>query len=377
MISLCMMVKSNSEKLQQLIQVLYDYVGEIILLYTRETDIEYSFDNKIKTYYYPLKRDFSEVRNFAIQKADCPWIFVIDDDESINPEDLPKLQGLIQHNNVAGYRFVRYDYIGNVGWDIKLPCRLFQNSDTIRYEGSLYEEVIPSILQQNLKVETLWYNFPLHHHIDRFSYQELQEKYQFYREILTEQINKNPEDIYQRQIYLWHIAMLWADSNDFNQALYLIQKSTQTSSSFHILIQFDMVGILFAIGQIDKALQLLKNIRLSHINGVTQKYFYFKILNRLGLIYSTLEKYEEAIGSYREAINTGISSAAVYANMGIAQYMKGDEINSQKSFATALEINPYIKKMKPHENNRIWRHRLHTDIRLKSEYFKKDFLCPQ
>ena len=163
-----MIVRSPSEKLRRLMRVFDPMVEEIIIIFTtpgKETDVMRDLKTNARCccLYHPLYDDFSKVRNIAIQNATQPWIFVIDDDEWIEPCDLVHLKRFACSGDADAYCFVRYDYYTPGGWGIKLPCRLFRNIPSIRYEGPIYEEIIPSLHPREQTIKIIWDQCPIYH----------------------------------------------------------------------------------------------------------------------------------------------------------------------------------------------------------------------
>jgi glycosyltransferase involved in cell wall biosynthesis len=75
----------------------------------RTIDIVREFTEKI--YQRPWE-GFGIQKNFAMQKATCPWIFILDSDERISPALSDEIQEVIRSSplTIAGYQLARKNY---------------------------------------------------------------------------------------------------------------------------------------------------------------------------------------------------------------------------------------------------------------------------
>jgi tetratricopeptide (TPR) repeat protein len=62
-------------------------------------------------------------------------------------------------------------------------------------------------------------------------------------------------------------------------------------------------------------------------------------LNRLGISYDLLGKYDEAVGAYREALKIDANLDFVYNNLGYSYLLKGDVQEAVKAFKSAIALN--------------------------------------
>ena len=88
-VSACMIVKNEEEYLPDCLASLQSWVDEIIVVDTGSTDktIEIAKSFGAIVYEQPWQDDFSFHRNFSMTKATKEWIFIIDADERVLPED--------------------------------------------------------------------------------------------------------------------------------------------------------------------------------------------------------------------------------------------------------------------------------------------------
>ena len=128
MLSLCLIVKNEEEKLENFLLKLKPHVDEIIIVDTGSTDktkeIALKFTSDV--FDFSWNDDFSSARNFSISKATKDWILVLDPDETITENDLVKIKEItndkkINKNNL-GYRLIQETYHKNKIISIRGIC---------------------------------------------------------------------------------------------------------------------------------------------------------------------------------------------------------------------------------------------------------------
>lgn len=96
-ISVCIITKNESQKLNKCLSHIKDFPFEIVVVDTGSTDdsIDIVRQYTDKIFYFDWVSDFSAARNFSISKASHDWILVLDTDEYVEEIDLPALYQLI------------------------------------------------------------------------------------------------------------------------------------------------------------------------------------------------------------------------------------------------------------------------------------------
>ncbi|OPX39478.1 MAG: hypothetical protein B1H11_02960 [Desulfobacteraceae bacterium 4484_190.1] len=184
-ISLCMIVKNEAGQIGRCLRNTKPIVDEIIVVDTGSTDrtkdIATIFGAKV--FDFEWGNDFSEARNFAISRASGKWIFVMDADEIISPQDYGILRQVVidDTSSSEAYSFVtrnyniRTDIIGlnyndgsyaleeaGVGWVPSEKVRLFRNDPRIRFEYPVHEMVEPSLKRSGIRIKRC--PVPVHHY---------------------------------------------------------------------------------------------------------------------------------------------------------------------------------------------------------------------
>ena len=84
-----MIVKNEEDCLGRCLKSVCDHVDEIIIVDTGSTDgtVEIAKSYGARIYHHPWENDFSKHRNQSLSYATGDWIFILDADEELFPED--------------------------------------------------------------------------------------------------------------------------------------------------------------------------------------------------------------------------------------------------------------------------------------------------
>jgi glycosyltransferase involved in cell wall biosynthesis len=150
LISLCIIAKNEEKFLEKCLDSVKETVDEIIIVDTGSTDKTKEIAGKFnaKTYDFEWCDDFSKARNFSLQKATKDWILILDADETIAKKDLGKIKKLIQDKDILGYKFITRNYTNNASISEFIPA------DKSYEESEKYAGWFPSLkirLFQNKK----------------------------------------------------------------------------------------------------------------------------------------------------------------------------------------------------------------------------------
>ncbi len=148
-ISLCMIVKNESEVLERCLNCVKHIVDEIVIVDTGSTDNTKSIAKKYtdSIYDFVWEDDFSKARNFSFSKATKDYIMWLDADDILLEEDQKKLiqlkSTLNKDTSVVMMKYnVAFDEEGNPTYSFYRE-RLVLNSMNFQWIGAVHEVIEP------------------------------------------------------------------------------------------------------------------------------------------------------------------------------------------------------------------------------------------
>ena len=145
-VSVCMIVKNESNTLARCLDSLKSIWDELIIVDTGSTDntIELARAYTDKVYEFAWTGNFSEARNFALSKATCDYIYTADADEILEGDNVDRFLAL--KANLDDTTDVVQMYYGNqldkgtvYNFDKELRPKLFKRLRPIRFIDPVHE----------------------------------------------------------------------------------------------------------------------------------------------------------------------------------------------------------------------------------------------
>lgn len=147
-VSSCLIVKNEAENLARYLDSIKDISDEIIVVDTGSTDntvdIALSYDAKI--YHYKWDNNFSNAKNFALDKASGDWIIFLDADEYFESNTIKQLKTVLNHvssNKIFDAVLCKMLNIDSQTGKLisENPImRIFKGKTGIRYVGAIHEQ---------------------------------------------------------------------------------------------------------------------------------------------------------------------------------------------------------------------------------------------
>lgn len=159
-ISLCMIVKDESDVIERCLLSVKDAVDEIIIVDTGSTDNtkEIALGLGAKVYDFKWIDDFSEARNYCFSKATMEYILWLDADDVILEDSLTRLIDLKNNfdtsiDSVTMVYVISTDNFGNEMFTLRRN-RLVRQASNFKWYGAVHEflEVRGTVLHSDIKV---------------------------------------------------------------------------------------------------------------------------------------------------------------------------------------------------------------------------------
>ena len=144
-ISQCMIVKNEEKNIERALTWGKGVVAEQIVVDTGSTDKTVEIARRLgaKVYHFTWVNDFAAAKNFALEKAQYPWIAFLDADEYFSEEDGKKLAELLAELSLSSSDAVMtaciHLYDNGTIMQVDSQIRIFRNSPKLRYHGRIHE----------------------------------------------------------------------------------------------------------------------------------------------------------------------------------------------------------------------------------------------
>ena len=327
LLSICMMVKDEEKNLPRCLKSLKPLMqkvdSELIIVDTGSTDntvnIAKSFTDRV--YFHPCSDNFSEMRNITISYARGEWILILDADEEL--VDFKDILTFFSRKDLRKSYGACIIYInssltpGKSENDAMLPSlRLFKNDGFFHYEQAIHEQ--PKFQGKIMQLKSTI----RHYGYDSTDQELMERKFVRSSQLLLEELNKDPDNIY----YRFQLAVTYGMHQDMKDALKEIRKAYVTihakkeNPANYIYVYERYVVYAFANKMLEEAEKVC-------LEGISLEPEYFDLYFWLARIYETQEKYLSAIENFQEYLRLvrSFSRLAIANDPRIQFYTKGKE----------------------------------------------------
>lgn len=290
-ISVNIMICNEARCIKRCIESIQELADEVIIVDTGSTDdtlniIKDMKIKKIRLYEKKWNHDFSEIRNYMIEKSSRDIIFQLDADEVLNTEisEVRKqIKEMLRREKMVS--IVIKDFSGGI-ISVKTP-RIFLRESGFRYYGNVHEQLI---CDSNFEIVPSTIEL-LH---DGYEDTVMIEKNKVSRNLnLLLEMMKKDENILWHYYYIRDLKIFDQD-NDliYNEILRFLSRYQQieTDSGKNMYKRIEVLKIYFDIfyrGEIDNALinnyqnKYMDNLDylliLLRLNNLNNEYFIYKI----------------------------------------------------------------------------------------------------
>lgn len=222
MITICMIVKNESNIIEETLQAIKKYGYELVIVDTgsedNTKDIAFKYTDKV--YDYKWNDNFSDARNFALEKATNEFILMIDADEVICEFNVKKIEEIFSLNSklVGRISIINEFKCGKISSrNEEKVSRLFSKK-YYKYEGSIHEQLI-SLEDNNINKVDL----PLKVFHKGYTKEEINRKNKLERNLLMlkEELKSNLQDPY----LLYQLGKTYYLMEDYKEAYKYFDKA--------------------------------------------------------------------------------------------------------------------------------------------------------
>ncbi len=381
LLSLTLVVKNEEKYVDGCLQSVHGIADEIIIVDTGSTDrtIEIAQSHGVQINHFPWIDDFSAARNNALQYATGEWVLVLDADERLKVKDKAEFLNFLDQPNIEG-GFISIHNKQNDGelveYLVHKAVRLFRRRPEYRFTGSIHEDILPSILQNNgcVKEVPAW--------IEHFGYSKDNiEKKNRNLSLLFKKVEEEGENF----VNVFYIAKQLASAKRFSESILYFKKTLELfrpgyheeSIAFQACLNAAQASLSVGdLGAMDYFLLQSNNYKNTDLNNswlleiVRAEYNerrgdaksalaaldnaisiidstpsigsvrYDKLFVRKGNLFFQLQSFDDALSSYEKAqkANTQWDVPAILA--GACYLLLGNIRSAETCYDTALVCNP-------------------------------------
>jgi len=333
-ISLCMIVRNESDCLDTCLNAVNEYVDEIVIVDTGSMDNTLAIAKKYTDLVYEVtwENDFSAARNLSLSKATNDWVLVLDADEIVTEFNRISIEKSMadNHNWVGRINIVNiFDKEDELNQFTEKVSRLFKKSEFC-YEGNIHEQIV----RNDKKAYNL---FDIKIEVVHNGYMKsiLKDKRKIERNIdlLQAALEKKPLDEY----LLYQLGKSYYLTNDFATASSYFQQAINKCDDFRLEYTEDLVESyaysLINLGNYHQALDII-NYEVYFSKSAD---FYFL----LGLIYMNVADFDSAVNSFTTATRKeqfrvkGTNTYKAFYNIGVIHEVLGNRESANEAYIKA------------------------------------------
>ncbi|WP_031515552.1 glycosyltransferase family 2 protein [Desulfofalx alkaliphila] len=311
-ISLCIIAKNEEHQIARCINSAKKYVDQIVVVDTGSEDntVKIARDLGAEVYQIQWQHDFSQARNYSIQRATKDWILFLDCDEELDEKTAPLLRQVVQQKNYQGYWLYFINIIKGRPSSSFLSFRLFRNNPNYRFESPIHEQVLPSIVKHCSPDCIGQADITVYHY--GYEQQEVDSKNKINRNITL--LKKAKQEYGNAPFINFYLGVEYHRLEKYERALeyYLtaLQKSSLSESYAPAMIR-SIVFCLINLNNYQEGLNFI-NKYLPHYPQYTDL-VYLK-----GYLYYLAGSYERALTSLNKCMAMGPPPKNYYSMSGIA-----------------------------------------------------------
>ncbi len=209
-LSLIMIVRDEAENLPSVLGPLQGKFDEMIVVDTGSLDDtpEIARAHGATVHFFEWINDFAAARNESIRHATSDWLFWLDADDRMPPEELDRVRSLIALHPERDMAY--YCHLRSLGasWTAEqnlLQVRLFPNLPGVQFVGEVHERITESLRGKGVSIHPSAVEIIHTGYVDP---EALPEKYKRNFEIMSRMLEENPRELQTRYQLVMQLAAM-------------------------------------------------------------------------------------------------------------------------------------------------------------------------
>jgi tetratricopeptide (TPR) repeat protein len=205
-----MIVKNEAKNLPELLGPLRGKFDQVVVVDTGSDDgtPEIAREYGAEVYSFQWINDFSAARNESIRHARCDWLFWLDGDDRMHPDEVERIRRVVAkypRRDVAFFCHLRSLGSSWEGDQNLLQLRLFPNLPGVAFDGKVHERITGNLVQMGLRLDSCPVEIV---HTGYMDPDRLPQKLDRNLELLNAMLEHNPNDISARyQLVMQYLTM--------------------------------------------------------------------------------------------------------------------------------------------------------------------------
>jgi len=346
-LSACLIARNEEDDLDRCLSSLSGLADEIVLVDTGSTDdtVEIARSYGAKIGHYDWDDDFSAPRNESIRLATGHWILILDADEEIDADAIPRIREALVRPQYGGYFLKFHNYMSeNHQADVVVhqAPRLVRRIPGVEFRYKVHEQVLPSILEAGLPVAHIS-GTSINHYGYAPEVMEAKGKSERMIRMLQQAVEDYPEDPFQ----WFNLATAYSTRERREDVVHAARKAAELSASSpgrnfallapnyqllaSILTEFERARALLQLGRLQDALSAIDHcLELEWPETLTGNYAVYTYERHYlkARILAVLRRFDQALPLLRQTLKVNPGNARGLFWLGITLYESGEPLEA-------------------------------------------------
>lgn len=349
-LALAMIVRNEESNLRAWLPLAACYTDEIVIVDTGSTDgtVPFLKSMNVRLLEQPWANDFAKHRNYGLDHVTADWVLIMDGDERLSEPQWASLSTLIKQPNVLAHAFQVKNYHSEKdlsSFDMMVSYRLFRNGYGIKYEGSVHNQLAPSIEKACILNHMTTSEAPIV--IDHYGYalseDAMQAKRQRIYGMVKNQLKLTGNDPY----YIYHLINICLAMGRFEEARNAVSLLHMPSlrpelrvqayyKSAQVVLHFD--DHKTAAYYLHQAMKIEPEAAFLHYLRSNVFYQMYRFSEGLRYAYRALDLASKETET-PPALHVPVDEC--FSNIGVGYMLSGDHLTALPYFQQALNRNPF------------------------------------